>query len=155
MTVEDARLAELIDRNEILDVYARYTLGMDRGDRDLFASAWTEDAVWICEALNLDLHGKEAIVAYFDRGPGAAPSTPQAGGNVRVAANHRITIEGERAEGTAEMASFKYTGELVHPYSIGVYNDRFIRTTEGWRMSYRNMVVTPVVAPPAAGGVVQ
>jgi SnoaL-like domain len=153
MTVEGARLAELVDRTEILDVYARYALGMDRGDGELFASAWTEDAVWICEALNLDLRGKEAIIAYFDRGPGAAPSTPKVGGNIRLAANHHIVIDGERAVGTAEMASFKYTGELVHPYSVGVYDDRFIRTSEGWRMSYRNMVVTPVIPPPAVGAV--
>ncbi|MEU7814344.1 nuclear transport factor 2 family protein [Pseudonocardia sp. NPDC049154] len=139
---------ELLDRLEILELYSRYALGMDRADRELFVSAWAPDATFVCEALKLDAVGRDAILDWFDRGPGKGTPIPGAGGNVRLAGNHVIELAGDRATGRAELAAFRYTGTVVHPYAIGSYDDVFVRTAEGWRIAHRDMVVNPVVPAP-------
>lgn len=139
---------ELADRLDLLDVYARYAIGMDRGDRETFASAWSDDAVWICAELNQDLRGKEAILAFFDNGPGKASTLPDAGGNLRLCGNQLVEIDGDTATGRAEFVAYRYTGAAVHPYTMGHYVDRFVRTPDGWRIAHREMVVTPIVPAP-------
>lgn len=150
----DARITELLDRSEILDVFARYALGMDRCDRELFASAWAVDAIWTCKEIGLDVAGKDAIMAYFDRGPGAAVASPAEGSALRLAANHHIRIDGDRATSVAEQIGLRYTGYSVHPYSVGYYDDEFVRTPDGWRLARRDMVVSPIVRPPSQSAAV-
>ncbi len=148
MTGPDGAIRHLIDRAAILDVYSAYAWGMDTPDRDLFESVWTESAVWVCEALKLDLRGRDQIMAYFDKLPGRSPSLPDRFGSVRLAANPLIEIDGDEARGRAEMAAFRYDGDDgVCTYSIGRYEDRFVRVGDQWRIELRNMVVTPVVMP--------
>jgi hypothetical protein len=139
-----AELGLLLDRAEILDVYSRYALGMDRGDRAMFASAWSADAVWTCAALGLDLTGHAAIMDCFDRRYASGPALPEPGGNLRLAGNHLVEVTGDRATGTAEMAAFRFTDDAMHLYTAGYYDDDFVRTGDGWRLSRRDMVVTPL-----------
>ena len=40
-----ARLAQLLDRQDILDCLIRFSRGMDRFDRDIFLSAFHPDAI--------------------------------------------------------------------------------------------------------------
>lgn len=144
----DPAIAELLDRAAILDVYARYALAMDRGDRDMFQTAWSADAVWICAALGLDLHGRADIMAYFDARYAAAPALPASGGQLRLAGNHLVEVRGDRATARAELAAFRYTGAGMHMYTAGYYDDEFTHTRDGWRLSRREMVVVPVVPAP-------
>lgn len=141
--------AILADRLDLLDVYARYAIGMDRGDREAFASAWAPDAIWICVELGLELNGLDEILAYFDRGPGKAPRLPEVGGNLRLCGNQLIELDGDRATGRAEFVAYRYTGTVVHPYTAGHYVDEFARTPAGWRLTRRDMVVTPIVPAPS------
>ncbi|MDV7088983.1 nuclear transport factor 2 family protein [Rhodococcus opacus] len=143
--------AKLSDRLDILDVFSRYALGMDLADRDLFASAWTDDAVWTCGSISLDVRGRDEILAYFDSKPGKAPKAPAEGSSVRLASNHHIVLDGDRATATAEMVGLRYTGHSVHTYSVGVYEDEFRRTGDGWRLSRRDMIVNPIVPVPNIG----
>jgi hypothetical protein len=144
----DEDIRRLIDRSAVLDVYSAYAWGMDAPDRELFGSVWTADAVWECEALQLDLHGRDEILAYFDKLPGRAPALPARFGSVRLAANPLIELDGDTARGRAEMAAFRFDGDDgVCTYSIGRYDDRLVRTEDGWRIAHREMVVTPVVMP--------
>ena len=147
----DDQVRELLDRSDILDLYGRYALGMDRGDRELFAGVWADDAVFECVAIGLDAHGIDAILEYFDSRPGAAPPTPELGSSLRLSGNQQIRIDGDHATGLAEMASFRFTGPALYPYSVGVYEDDFVRTPEGWRIAHRIMIVTPVVQAPGSG----
>lgn len=142
--------APVADRLDLMDVYARYAIGMDRGDRETFASAWAPDAIWICEELKLELHGIDEILAWFDKGPGQAPRLPDVGGNLRLCGNQLVVIDGDRATGRAEFVAYRYTGSVVHPYTAGHYVDEFARTPAGWRLIRRNMVVTPFVPNPPA-----
>lgn len=137
-----------LDRLDIAEVYARYAIGMDRGDRARFESAWTEDAVWVCAELGLDLHGRAEIMAYYDRRPGAAPATPLPGGNVRLAAAPLVELAGDQATAIAEFVAYRYTGESIYPYTMGHYADELRRTRAGWRLCRRDMVICPVQPPP-------
>ncbi|MET7392014.1 nuclear transport factor 2 family protein [Dactylosporangium sp. NPDC005572] len=141
-------LRALQDRFEILDLYSNYAIGMDRGDRARFASVWSEDAVWLCAELRLELVGKAAILAYYDSRPGRAPSTPDRGGNLRLAGNHVIEVHGDTASGLAEFVAYRFTGSSMHPYTMGHYEDVFVRDETGWRLRRRDMVVCPVQAAP-------
>jgi hypothetical protein len=140
----DDEIRALLDRQQILDAFTRYAIGMDHGDRALFASAWTDDAVLVCEALRLDLHGLEAILRYYDQGPGAAPKPPAAGGSVRMVANPLVEISGDTARCTSELAAFRYIDDSVKPYAIGYYDDELVRGAGDWRLSRRVMVVNPI-----------
>ena len=144
----DLTPADLLDRAAILDVYARYALGMDRADRSMFASVWSADAVWTCAELGLRAEGHDAIMEFFDGRYGKGPTLPDAGGNLRLAGNHLIEISGDRATGRAETVSFRYMGGAMHPYTVGYYDDEFVRTGGGWRLSSRDMVVAPIAKAP-------
>lgn len=45
MTLDTARIAQLLDRQDILDCLTRFSRGMNRFDQDLFLSAFHPDAI--------------------------------------------------------------------------------------------------------------
>ena len=139
-------------RAAILDLYARYAIGMDRADRALFESVWTEDARFVCDELKLDLEGRDAVMAWYDGGPGRAPSLPAAGGSIRSCSNHVILVDGDSATGVAEFVAFRFDGVALAAYAAGFYDDRFVRTSDGWRIAHRLMTATPLVKAPAPVG---
>ena len=93
---------ELRDRVEILDALHRFALGQDLKDRQLFASAFAEDAV---------LDFRPAASRWGDdvevmRGRDAIVDTILAGFDGRVDTTHQVTnprihVEGDRAHLTA------------------------------------------------------
>lgn len=137
-----------IDRLDIAEVLTRYAIGMDRGERSVFESAWTEDAVWVCRELGLDLVGRAAIMDYYDRRPGSAPATPAPGGNIRLAGSPLVIIDGDRATAVAEFVAYRFSGTAIYPYTMGHYDDELRRTPTGWALSARDMVICPVQAAP-------
>jgi hypothetical protein len=140
-------MEDLADRLAIFDIYSRYAWAMDTGDREMFEAVWTAEATWVCEALRLDLHGRDAILRYFDKGPGRLPAVPDLGGNIRLASLPILDIDGDTARGRAEMAAFRVEDSSVCTYTIGKYDDRLERTADGWRIAHRDMIVSPVVMP--------
>lgn len=58
------KLEELIAREEIRDLTARWTDAVNRRDYDTFRGLWAKDAVWtISEPLSMYVHGIDSIVA--------------------------------------------------------------------------------------------
>jgi hypothetical protein len=139
-------LQELLDRQRILEVLARYAFGMDLGRRDLFESIWTPDASLVCTALDLDARGRPAILDYYDSRPGSAPQIPAVGGSVRIAANPIIELHGDRASVLSELAAFRYSETGINPYAIGYYEDELTKSRGSWFLSRRTMVVNPLAA---------
>ena len=137
-------LQELLARHHILEVLARYALGMDLGRRDLFESIWSPDASLICTALDLDARGREAILEYYDRRPGSAPQIPAVGGSVRIAANPVIELQDGRASVLSELAAFRYSEAGINAYAIGHYEDELTKIQEKWFLTRRVMVVNPL-----------
>jgi hypothetical protein len=134
---------ELLDRLAIQELSARYALGMDGGRRELFESAWTEDAAFRCGELGLDCHGIAAILDYYDRGPGKAAPAPTDGSAVRLAGNLVLTFDGDTATGISEFIAMRRSDLTYFAYTIGVYEDTYRRGDDGWRIASRTMIVAP------------
>jgi SnoaL-like domain len=143
----DPKVQELIDRASVTDLYAKYALGIDQGDRALFASVWASEAQLTYDAVDMHLVGRDAIMRWYDERPGASPVLPAVGGNLRLAGNHLIRIDGDRATGKAEIVALRYTGTSMHLYSAGVYDDEFERRDGEWLIVRRDMVLTPILPP--------
>ena len=65
MTLEE-RVARIEDRDQIREAISRYAHGLDLPDRDVFASVWTEDAVYRVDEPFGEVRGIDAITAAWD-----------------------------------------------------------------------------------------
>jgi uncharacterized protein (TIGR02246 family) len=132
------------DTLAILDLFARYAWGMDSRDEEAFASAWTDDAVWTAST-GTHCEGKEAILANFRKSKSTA--LPEPGSAVRLFGHPMITFDGDQAIARTEMVAFRSSEGVMLPYSIGYYDDKLERTSGGWRLSKRDMVVATAKTP--------
>lgn len=132
MTVDDA--AVLADRAAIHDVLVRYCDCIDGRDIDgLARDVYTEDAV--------DDHGWgpwEGVTAILD---GLRPVLDRFGGTAHLLSNVRIDVDGDEARARSAVTAWHWatgndrgTADFV---AVGVYEDRFVRTDAGWRITYR------------------
>jgi len=131
------------DRAEITDLLARYAIACDRREFDAVGECFTEDGQATYSGKRLD-PGRAAIVAHMQ--PLAQlPLTQHVVGSVS------ITLDGDRATATSYT-----TVNLVRPAGDGhevvhrglSYDDRLVRTREGWRFQERfHQVLWSTTAP--------
>lgn len=126
------------DTLEILDLFARYAWGMDARDEEAFASVWTTDALWTAST-GTHCQGKQAILENFRKSK--STPLPEPGSAVRLFGHPVISFDGDRATATTEMVAFRFAAGAMAPYSVGYYDDALERTSEGWRLARRDMVV--------------
>lgn len=128
------RLAQLADRLELLDLLATLSHAVDRSDRDLVASCYTEDS--------MDDHGgfKGTGAEFADYICGGSPISRTAKSLQHVLGQSRFEIHEDEAFGetafTFDMVS--KDDELVH--SSGRYVDRFRRVDGRWLVHHRKVV---------------
>ena len=132
----DAALQELVDRREIDDVLYRYAQALDSRDWDLLRSCFTDDAV----ADFLDLggvnEGPEAIVALCRQALEGLDASQHLIGTPLA------TIDGDRATATCYLQAqhvFQGAPGGDHYLVAGTYEDRLIRTPDGWRIEHRTL----------------
>lgn len=130
-----ASLRELRDRAEILDALHRFGLGQDLKDRDLFASAFTEDAEldfrpaagkW--GARPPVMAGRDAIVTtILGMFAGRVETTHQV-------TNPRITVDGDEAHLTAlvEAQHLLTADRQVHALLKNLYDVELLRDGGRW-----------------------
>ena len=130
----DAAVLRLIDRQEIADLLARYTFGLDTRDWALVRSCFTETPAFVHPGGRID--GVEGIV---DRARGALESLD--------ASQHllgNVVVEVEPDGGTARSICY-FQAQHVRAgtpggdtYVIaGSYTDTLVRTPDGWRIAER------------------
>lgn len=132
LDVTEARLAQLIDRQEIMDCLHRYTRGTDRVDADLIRSAFFPDAI--------DYHGPvtgtvEDFLAYW------LPLQPPREVSMHYIANTTIDLDGDVAH--VETYFTYYHKALDAPEMTvtgGRYADRFERRDGEWRIALRVVI---------------
>ena len=136
------KLQFLLDRQEIRDVVTRYFMSADR--RDFVAL--------------VDCFVPDTLVDYSDLLP-VSPTTPIAevaamidsamgdlyNNTQHFMGNHECVIDGSRAEvETYCLAIHEYLDDSVdggtRPTSALRYIDRFVRTSDGWRIEHRKAV---------------
>lgn len=115
------------DRDAIRDLLARYTYNGDRGRLDEMTACFADDGV-------LEYLGKAP------KGPGAIKAALSAGTrDARLTfIRHHITNPMIAVDGDAASARSYFT---VHsnfgPDHSGTYDDRLVRTPDGWRFAHR------------------
>ncbi|OBH50438.1 nuclear transport factor 2 family protein [Mycobacterium sp. E2479] len=127
---------EIVDRLAIHDVLFRYAHALDDRDSQLLRTCFTDDAV--CE-VGATLSGIDAIIAFAEGVLSGFDVTQH------LIANPRCTIDGDRADCACDLQAQHVTrgapgGE--HYVIGGRYDDKLVRTPEGWRIAHRRLRVT-------------
>jgi hypothetical protein len=116
-----------------------YARSIDFRDYDLVPDLFAEDGILDAGG---ELIGRAAIRAAFARRPDELRSR-------HVLTNHFIDVLDERnARGIAYLTLYRHHGAeslegapvpRVQPAAVGHYEDRFLRTAEGWRFARRKL----------------
>ena len=129
---EATRVSELEDVAEIANLKARYVDAADggwTGERahkgDVIASLFVAEGVWDADDMGQGV-GHEGIRAYF---AGAVEDFPMV---FHHTSSPRIQVEGDEAKGRWHVM-VPMIDKGVSKILIGIYDDEFVRTPDGWR----------------------
>ena len=133
-TAAPDRLAQLADRLELLDLLATLSHGIDRSDRDLIVSCYTEDST--------DDHGgfKGTAAEFADYICGGSQISRTAKSLQHVLGQSRFEIDDDSAFGETAYTFDMITAENELLHSSGRYVDRFRRVDGRWLVHHRKVV---------------
>lgn len=130
-------LKQIVDRQEIVDITVRYCTALDGRDWDLLRTCFAVDA-------RADF-GPWGVANGIDEIVGsAAPVMEGMDHTQHIVANHQVELEGDTAIARcALVAEHLLVSDIGATTSTtrGAYEDRFVRTAHGWRISHRSLVV--------------
>jgi ketosteroid isomerase-like protein len=133
--------SQLADIEEIRQLSYTYYFGLDTGDLDLMMSVFADDAVFDMRGSGQPLlEGAPAIRDFF-----ATEQLPNMKRQIHLATNHRIQLDGDRADSTVY---FLVHGEANNGSTIfagGYHADSYARTPAGWR--YTAKVAYSLLSP--------
>jgi 3-phenylpropionate/cinnamic acid dioxygenase small subunit len=125
----------LVDRAAITDVTIRYCWALDTKDWSVLDSVFTEDANG---DLLEDVVGRVAIKKRVETALSRMDETQH------LISNHQIVVQGDTATCRCYLQA-QHVRKAAHggPNFIiaGRYEDELKRTPEGWRISFRRLVV--------------
>jgi len=131
--MNEAKLQALIDRVEIIEVFNRYALGVDRKEKAVYRSCFTDE-------IEVDMGGMGAMTMAADAWVDQA-FLLVAGyeGTQHMITNHTITVEGNTAEATAYVQARHFNPDSMFTVG-GYYTNKLVKTPDGWRI--RNLKLT-------------
>ncbi len=121
----DKKLQELDAYEQIRRVAADYCHGVDKHDRDRFASVWHQDAE------GLPFPGREAILATLDGIWGAVSETHH------WACNQSVRVDGDEATGLADVDVVMQTPDGKWYRTAASYEDVYAGRDGEWRLLRR------------------
>ena len=125
------------DYAEIQQLISRYNQGLDLEDLDMYASIFTEDAVWKGTD-GQALVGRGAMVeSVRQRIAGRAPEHERR----HWQNNSVITQTDEGATARTYFVSFEVSYQPPRPVFSGHYDDTLVKTEDGWRIRERALTV--------------
>lgn len=131
-----AELAVLRDRREIEDVLIRYANGLDRRDLDMVRACFHDDVLAEYSGVRLEA-GVDAVIEHM-RVLWNVRSSLHLLGNVEVA------LEGDEARSVCRAVAYLVRAEHEDRGTVAirglVYEDRLVRTPNGWRIIERRHV---------------
>ena len=128
-------LEAIADRLQIDDLLTRYATGLDAKDWDLWATCFTEDAFIDYESAGGIKGDLPEVRAWLEKTMEMFPMTQH------VVGNRVIEIDGDTA--TARSAFYNpmglpdANGGMKLFFDGGYYNDRLVRTADGWKIRER------------------
>ena len=135
------------DKEQIAEVLIRYATGIDFKDWALLRTCWTED-------VDVDYgevgrySGADAITGLMEQLHGAMGPT------YHRLTNFAIAVDGDRATARCYVhAVLQAVPDDAASWveALGHYDDEFLRTSDGWRISRRTTSIARVHAGAAAG----
>ena len=133
----DATARNLIEREcaRIVTLYCHY---VDHGEAARIADLFTKDGVWTGPGVRMD--GEDQLRKGFQaRQDNTARMSRHVCNNLLV-----DVIDEDNATGTVYLTLYRHDGEedrsfspIEGPVLVGEYQDRFVRTAEGWRFAER------------------
>ncbi len=119
-------LERMLAEREIERLIITYAALNDEGDWDSVAALYIPEGRMSRPVSPEDfIEGREAILAAFKARPARASR--------HICANIRVSVEGDRANSTSQILLF--TGHDAP--KVGGYDDKLVKTNEGWRFSER------------------
>ncbi len=116
-----------------------YADAVFRRDADFWAACWHEDAVW--ELLGMRVEGRAAIRGLWEQ---AMTGFSFAGFFVQPGP---LTVSGNSAEGRVYTHELLIQADGARRQTIGQYDDRYVRTGQGWRFAERRFSILQEFAP--------
>ena len=131
------------DRQAIIEVMNNYATGLDARDWKLWRSVFADEVTF-------DLSSWNQVPARLLETDRVVKSQARIFAELKTTqhflTNHRITIEGDRARGIAHMRAehwlLENDGTTSRYTMFGYYDDRFLRTDNGWKMYEMQLNVT-------------
>jgi hypothetical protein len=126
--------ALLLDRQEILDLMYRYGMAVDRRDEALYRSVFTPDARIDYTDSGGIADGLDAVVAWL-----LDVLAPFAGLQHNMT-NHFVDLDGDAARACTYFVAHHTVPEGTKETVLtvgGFYQDRLVRTADGWRIAER------------------
>lgn len=123
-------MTDWLDLVAINDALARYADGVNRRDKDLWASSWDEEAEWFLFGPD-PVVGRDAIVAAWVEAIAGFPFV------VMFASQGEVRIEGDHAMGVSYTNEVARTADGVEMRVTGTYEDRYVRRNGRWGFAYR------------------
>ena len=126
------------DRQDILDVLARYATGIDRRDWPLFRTVFTDD----CELDYGEIgawKGVDSVADFMEK------THAMAGHTLHRLTNQVVTVDGDSAQARTYVDALIMVGNNNSGVNgIGYYDDELVRTHAGWRIARRRFTAVRV-----------
>ena len=140
-----ATLDELLDRQAIVDVAVAYCWALDSRDWDGLDTVFTPDAH---AELGRSVDGVEAIKARVREALEPLEVSQH------LVGNHEVRLDGDRATARCYFHA-QHVRDLDGERQLvvaGRYEDELMRTSDGWRISRRDLTVLWIAGDPAVLG---
>ncbi len=134
MTHADEAVRLLLDRQAIADVLVRYCFALDDRSWEQLSTCFSPDARLSYDAAGLDWMDFDRFLSGPAKMLAALTSTQHLLGNVVVAVTGDLASSRSYVQGTHVDAE----GDIFT--TGGFYEDQFVRTADGWRISQRRFV---------------
>jgi hypothetical protein len=145
--VKSDDVSERLAVSEVLDEYAR---GVDSRDWDLVVSTFTDDAYLDYTAFGGPKGTRDEVIGWISN---ALTGFVMSQHHIT---NRHITIEGGEAVVAAELLAImgmtSDPGKMSMMFTGGTYNDRLVRTPDGWKIASRTCDNGWLASAPDASG---
>lgn len=138
----DQRQQLALDEHEIRSVIVRLAMFTDGGDTEAYGALFTEDARLEMRAEPGQpspvppTEGRAAILAGSKQRREAGMTGPGTGA-AHALQQSMVTVTGDTATAKTYVIIYKNANASPEALAMKVYNDEFVRTSEGWKLAVR------------------
>ncbi len=133
----EAEFGRLIDERAIVDVAIRYCWALDTRDWDVLRDVFLPDAT-------ADLAGPDQLVGVAAIAARCSAALTPLDGSQHAVSTHQVHVDGDAATHRCHLHAqhTRHGVEGGDNYVIGGrYEDRLLRTPDGWRIAHRTLVI--------------